>query len=325
MDVIKDMLSAMRLSGGVVIDAQLRGQFSMISELAPDDWKPYFPVNGSVINYHFVRSGELWAQVGDRPPQKAAQGSILLFPQNSPHRLFNADVPTVLARSVVSPPDSSDPVQVRIPGDGEEVQLYCGFLSAEGFDHPLLELLPSMLVLNLEDSARGDWIGSSMRFASEELHSAPPALIGRVAELLFAEAVRMYVEGLEDSSDWLSGLKDPAVSRAMSIIHSRYGEDLDLDTLAREAGVSRSVLGERFVALLGEPPMRYCARWRMRQAANLLREGRESIANIAFLVGFNSEPAFNRAFKREFGEPPATWKSRLENSEVPFESIAVRA
>jgi pimeloyl-ACP methyl ester carboxylesterase/AraC-like DNA-binding protein len=96
------------------------------------------------------------------------------------------------------------------------------------------------------------------------------------------------------------------------VIHTRYSEELDVELLAREAGVSRSVLGERFVALLGEPPMRYCAKWRMRTAANMLRDGKENSANIAYAVGFNSEAAFNRAFKREFGEPPVTWKRNAE-------------
>ena len=103
---------------------------------------------------------------------------------------------------------------------------------------------------------------------------------------------------------------DPAVARAMEIIQKRFAEDLDLATVAREAGVSRSVLRERFVQLLGDPPMRYLARWRMRTAAKMLREGKENTANVAFSVGFNSEAAFNRAFKREFGQPPATWKKR---------------
>ena len=127
------------------------------------------------------------------------------------------------------------------------------------------------------------------------------------------QAIREYVERLPpEPSGWLRGLADPAVSKALSIIHSRYAEDLDVEGLAREAGVSRTVLGERFAELLGEPPMRYCARWRMRIAANMLRDGKQNTANIAYAVGFNSEAAFNRAFKREYGEPPATWRRRVE-------------
>ena len=105
------------------------------------------------------------------------------------------------------------------------------------------------------------------------------------------------------------------MTKALSIIHARYAEELEVEGLAREAGVSRTVLGERFTELIGEPPMRYCARWRMRMAANMLRDGKENTANIAYAVGFNSEAAFNRAFKREYGEPPATWRRSVEEEE----------
>lgn len=111
--------------------------------------------------------------------------------------------------------------------------------------------------------------------------------------------------------EWPATL-DPAVTRAVKIIQERFSEELDLTTLAREAGVSKTVLRDRFVQVLGDPPMRYCARWRMRIATHMLREGRENTANIAYSVGFNSEAAFNRAFKREFGQPPGSWKRRLD-------------
>ena len=133
-------------------------------------------------------------------------------------------------------------------------------------------------------------------------------MVARLAELFVRQAIREYVKGQPTvSTGWLQALADPAVSRALSVIHNRYAEELDVESLAREAGVSRTVLGERFAALIGEPPMRYCARWRMRVAAHMLREG-ESSAKVAYDVGFNSEAAFNRAFKREYGEPPAKWR-----------------
>jgi AraC-like DNA-binding protein len=130
--------------------------------------------------------------------------------------------------------------------------------------------------------------------------------------MAFGHAVETHSAGLEPGEGrWLGGLNDPAVAKALSVIHARFAEDLDLEDLAREAAVSRSVLGERFVEMLGEPPMRYCAKWRMRVAANMLRDGKETSANIAYAVGFNSEAAFNRAFKREFGVPPVTWKREI--------------
>jgi AraC-like DNA-binding protein len=310
-DVVGDLLSSMRLSGGVIIDARMHGEFSLISEVSAADWAPYFPVTGPIISYHFVRSGELWAEVDGLLATKLGPGAIVMFPQNRRHRLYNADVETVLARDVITPPSSSEPVQVTISGEGQPTQLYCGFLSATGDSHPLLEMLPPMMVVDPRKGSRSEWIASSLRFAAEELRSLPPLFLGRVAELMFSDAVRAFVDDEGSDSSWMKGMRDPAVARALAVIHRRFAEELDVEGLARQAGVSRSVLGERFGALMGEPPMRYVSRVRLKEAAALLRERRQSAASIGYAVGFNSEVAFSRAFKRQFGEPPAAWAKRV--------------
>jgi pimeloyl-ACP methyl ester carboxylesterase/AraC-like DNA-binding protein len=179
--------------------------------------------------------------------------------------------------------------------------------------HPVLDALPPLLTLD-PSAAQAEWLDSSMRFLA--LQAPSSETVAHLAKLFVAQAIREYVQQLpEDSREWLRGLADPAVSRALAVIHRRYAEDLTVEQLAREAGVSRTVLGEKFAELLGEPPMRYCARWRMRVASNMLREGKQNTANIAYSVGFNSEAAFNRAFKREFGVPPATWRRTIEAEE----------
>jgi AraC-like DNA-binding protein len=163
-----------------------------------------------------------------------------------------------------------------------------------------------MLTLDISDQ-EAQWVDSSLRFLSAGHPS--PEMVARLAELFLAQAIRDYVERLPESSKgWLRGLTDPAVSKALSIIHNHYADEIDVELLAREAGVSRSVLGERFADLLGQSPIRYCAQWRMRMACNMLRDGKQNSATVAYAVGFNSEAAFNRAFKREFGIPPATWR-----------------
>ena len=121
-------------------------------------------------------------------------------------------------------------------------------------------------------------------------------------------AERLNLASDEECREWLDSVDDEAVARALATIHDHYAEDFYVEWLAREAGVSRTVLGQRFATFVGEPPMRYCARWRMRMAAKLLSESKDAIAEVAFAVGFHSEAAFNRAFKREFGEPPAAWR-----------------
>lgn len=310
MDVLTDILASLRLTGGVVIDATAQGDWCMISQFTNEQCAPYFPVPGHLIGYHYVRSGRMLAQLDGERPVAVERGGILLLPRNDPHLLFN--------RPGLDPIDAGELVEVLdsglqrivVPGDGEPTEMYCGYLGVSASHHPLLDSLPPMLSLDIR-ADRKQWVESSLRLVAEESPSAE--LVARLAELFFAEAIRTYMATLPPGQGgWLAGLRDPAVARALGTIHSRYAEDLDIETLARDAGVSRSALGERFVALLGEPPMRYCARWRMRMAANMLRDGKANTANIAYAVGFNSEAAFNRAFKREFGEPPATWRRRVE-------------
>jgi AraC-like DNA-binding protein len=317
-DAVEDILSAMRLSGGIFVDAEFRGDFSVASHFVPDQCALYFPVTGSLIGYHFVEQGELWFEIEGAPPQKASAGSVVVFPRNDPHRLFNADVPTVSSQSLFEVGDASHAARLRYGKEEDEaVRLYCGFVTAASEDNPLLDRLPGLLVLEPANDLQGKWLEASLRFAMDS-RTLPTSDIGRLAEVVIRESLRDHLRRIADEQPhWLDGLRDRFVARALAVIHRRYPEDLDVDQIAREVGLSRSGLNERFVATMGEPPMRYCARWRMRQAANLLRETDDNSATIAFAVGFNSEAAFNRAFKREYGEPPASWRRRKAEQLTP--------
>ena len=310
MDVLSDILASLRLTGGVVIDAKAHGDWCMLSQFTNEHCAPFFPVPGNLIGYHYVRSGCMTAELDGHPPVEVPAGWVVMFPRNDAHLLYS--------RPGLPPADVGELVeilpsglqQIVLPGEGEATEIYCGYLGVSASHHPLLDSLPPILALDVHESQEG-WLESSLKFMSEQAPSAD--LVARLAELFFVEAIRTYIAALPaGQGGWLRGLTDPAVSKALSIIHTRFAEDLDVEGLAREAGVSRTVLGERFAELIGEPPMRYCARWRMRIAAIMLREGKDSTANIAYSVGFNSEAAFNRAFKREYGEPPATWRKRIE-------------
>lgn len=304
MDMIDDVLSAMRLAGGVVLDAEMRGQWSMLSSFPSQFCSQFFPVRGSLISYHFVREGELSAEVGDVREIGIGPGAILLFPRNHDHRLFNHEAEPVNAGDYVLPPSDDGPATLRL-GDGDDVvRIYCGFLSTTSQHNPLLDRLPAMLVVR-PDTARAAWVDASMRLAAQQARS-DPAMVGKLAELMFAEAVQLYLEEHEEARRLAAALADPSLAQALALIHERYAEDLEVDEIAREAGFSKTVLGERFVAVMGEPPMRYCARYRMRKAADLLEHG-ETTEEVAHAVGFSSAAAFTRAFKREYGEPPASW------------------
>jgi pimeloyl-ACP methyl ester carboxylesterase/AraC-like DNA-binding protein len=314
MDILDEILSSLRLSGGVVIDGEFSGDYCVLAQFTPDHFAPFFPLPDKLISYHYVRSGRMLVEVEGMPPTVVEAGGIAILPRNTPHMLSSRTGLHPAKASEVSWVTADGVHRVKTGTDGTKTEVWCGFLgTAKSSVHPLIEALPPLLTLNAS-GGEAQWLDSSMRFLAEEQPS--PEIVARQAELFLAQAIREYVENLPPGSDgWLKGLADPAVSKALSIIHKRYAEDLDVESLAREAGVSRSVLGERFAELIGEPPMRYCARWRMRIAQHLLRETQENSASIAYAVGFTSEAAFNRAFKREVGEPPASWRRRVEEEE----------
>lgn len=306
LDVLDEILASLRLTGGVVIDAEFTGEYCVRAEFTPAHCAPWFAMPETLISYHYVRSGGTTALVEGMPPAELEPGSIVILPRNDPHRLASAPGVPPADVEKVSWTTEKGVHRVTVGTGGERTKVWCGFLGAQDGNHPLLDALPPMLTLKIGNQ-EAHWIDSSFRFLSAGNPS--PEIVARLAELFLAQAIHEYVEHLPESSKgWLRGLTDPAVSKALSIIHNRYAEDLDVEMLAREAGVSRSVLGERFGDLLNESPMRYCAQWRMRMACNMLRDGKQNTSNVAYAVGFTSEAAFNRAFKREFGVPPAAWR-----------------
>ena len=313
MDVLDQILDSLRLTGGVVVDARAKGEWCMISQFTHDSCAAYFPVPGTIIGYHYIRAGELWAEVEGHPPIHVTAGEILVFPRNDRHVLYTSkNAPAVDADDLLTRGEPGTPATIVIDGEGDLTEIYCGFLGLSEYKHHLFDALPPILLFDASRES-SEWVASSMRYLS---HDRSHRTVASLAELFVAEAIRHYVDGATgELYGWVGGLKDPVTGRALSIIQSRYAEDLDLETLAKESGVSRSALTERFAQFVGEPPMRYCARWRMRVAANMLRDGRDNTANISYAVGFNSEAAFNRAFKREFGTPPGAWK-RLNAGEV---------
>ena len=188
----------------------------------------------------------------------------------------------------------------------------CGFLGCEAPHNPLVATLPPVLKLEVRDGTGGAWIESSFRHAAAEFAEGgvgSAAVLGKLAELLFVEAVRRYLASLPAGhTGWLAGLQDRAVGRALALLHSRVAHPWTTEELAREVGLSRSAFAERFTTLLGTPPMHYLANWRLQLAALRLRESPAATAQIAFDVGYDAEAAFCRAFKRAYGITPAAWR-----------------
>ncbi|OXS16816.1 AraC family transcriptional regulator [Zobellella denitrificans] len=321
MDPISDIVQGLHLSGGLFLDAQFGAPWCVVARVGPEDCHPFSATPRHLIAYHYVTEGQLQLQLAGQAPVSLSRGHLVLLPHNDEHRLgSDLTLPAVGVDGLIRPAGEGQSLpSIRYGGEGPRARILCGFLGCDGPGDPLLPLLPGALLLRVADAATGDWIESSLQFAARQLASGrleSPAMLARLAELLFIEAINGWLRAQPTTSQgWLAGLRDPVVGRALGLLHGRPGQRWTTTLLAREAGLSRSAFAERFRTLLGEPPMTYLARWRMQGAARQLAESALPLSRIALEAGYDSEAAFNRAFKRVFGLPPATWRRRQQSED----------
>jgi AraC-like DNA-binding protein len=257
-------------------------------------------------------------------------GDVIVFPHNDPHTMRSQDGRTTTSiDSVLSPGSGDELPQVCFGGGGRESRFICGYLSCEQRFNPLVGSLPTMLVVRVRDeysgieaidrhrtrttavpNGSGTWLGTTLKFTINEWRAARPgnaAMLGRLAELMFMEVLRVYMQQVPVDQGWLAGVKDAQVGKALRLLHADPARNWTVDTLAREVAISRSALAARFADLVGEAPMHYLLNWRMQLAKQMLRESR-TVQDVALRVGYESEAAFNRAFKRVTGSPPVAWR-----------------
>jgi AraC-like DNA-binding protein len=316
-DAFSDVLRVTRLSGGVFLEADLTAPWCISGKLSTEDCKPFVVTPRHVIASHFVAAGAMQLRVDGGGTTEVRAGEFVLLPHNDAHTYgSDLNVEPIGAREIIQPPQGNGLARIKYGGGGAVTQLLCGYLGSDALFSPLLSGLPSVLKLNVRATASGAWIESSFRFAASEIAAGrlgSATVIAKISELLFIEAVSQYVASLPpERRGWLTGLRDPQIGRALAVLHERPMEAWTAEALALEAGMSRSVFAERFTSLVGQPPMQYLTLWRMHVAAQYLREGRSSVAQIGFSIGYDSEAAFSRAFKRQFGTSPSTWRRRLD-------------
>jgi AraC-like DNA-binding protein len=222
-------------------------------------------------------------------------------------------LPPVAGRDIIQPPKDGGLFSIHHGGDGRRTRMVCGYLGcASAVGNPVISTLPTLVKLNVEQGGAAEWIRSTFQYAAEEVSAGRPGsetVLSKLSELLFVEAVRRYAESLpEGRTGWFAGLREPHVARALALLHGNIARRWTVDDLGREAGLSRSALADRFIRLIGVPPMHYLANWRMQVATQKLRNTNASLAQIAEIVGYDSEAAFSRAFKKAFGAAPATWR-----------------
>lgn len=316
MDALSDVLRVARLTGGVFLHADFFAPWCMSARVAPEHCGPALGPASHLILYHYVVEGELRVRVDgeDGEGLVVGAGDVILLPRNDPH-LVGSDLalPPVAGSDIIRSPKDGGLSSIHHGGGGGRTRMICGFLGCDGAEgNPVISTLPSLLKLNVEQGGAAEWIRSTFQYAAEEVAAGRPGaetVLAKLSELLFVEAVRRYAEALPlGQTGWLSGLRDPHVARALALLHHNIARPWNVDDLSREVGLSRSALAEHFIRLIGVPPINYLANWRMQVATQKLRNTSASLSQIADMVGYSSEAAFSRAFKKAFGTAPATWR-----------------
>lgn len=332
LDVLSDVLRVVRLSGAVFFTAEFSSPWAVESPPADTLASIVMPDAECVVLFHVLIDGECVVDCPSHPSVKMEAGDVIVFPHGHQHTMGSRDAVTATPiGAVFSPGPRDDPPQICFGGGGQASRFMCGYLNCDQRFSPLVGDLPTMLLVRSRDDyagieaidadgrrptavprGTGTWLGTTIKFTINEARSSRPgntAMLGRLTELMFVEILREYMQQLpEDHSGWLAGLNDPHVGKALRLLHASPMRNWTVEELSREAAISRSALAERFTQLVGEAPMRYLANWRMQIARQMLREGTHSIQEVATRVGYESEAAFNRAFKRATGSPPATWR-----------------
>ncbi len=315
-DVLSEVLRAVRLRGAIYYNVQASTPW-VAEAPAARELAPYvMPGSEHVIEYHLVMNGSCWGGLIGEPAVFVEAGDIIIFPQGDPHVLASA-------AGMRGPKDGGFhqrasarrlPVRVDYGGTGRDpVQLVCGFFACDARPfNPLLATLPRMLYLKKRTSGYSDMLEQFMSCALAESRlprAGGEVVLARLSELMFVEVVREYVASRQGAErGWLSGLRDEVVGRALAALHGKPAHPWTLDELAHTIGASRSVVASRFVDFVGLPPMQYLTQWRMQLAGNLLAEA-TTLAAVAEAVGYGSEAAFSRAFKKVVGVAPATWRT----------------
>jgi AraC-like DNA-binding protein len=330
-DPLSDVLRSVRLRGSVFYYVSLREDWAAETPGSADVARAVMPGADHVIAYHMVVKGQGWVATEGEPPVRLSQGDIVMFPRGDGHVLSHAPGARAL-------PDDSDwqfttrhdakPITVswhrgvlrpdpEVPVRDATTVLVCGFIACDLKPfNPLINAMPRLL--HQDAAALLSWLGPMLDLAVRETHqrrAGSAAVLERVSEMIFVDAARRYLDALpESASGWLGALRDRHVGKAIALLHERPAHPWTVDALGREVGLARSALHERFVALTGTPPMQYLTQWRMQRGATLLRQGHATVASIAQDVGYDSEAAFARAFKRELGHSPAAWRKQQLHS-----------
>ena len=313
MDALSEVLSAIQLDGAVFLDAEFTAPWCIEAQYGLPKETQLLRGADHIALFHFLLDGSCKARLADGGAAVAlSAGDFVLYPHDHKH-IMGSDLSLPAVDSDVLPRSEHSAARMTHGGGGEATHFVCGYLACDRrISRTLFSSLPEMMRIPMGQDPDMAWLTQLLRLGVAESQAQRPgarAQLTKLSELIFVEAMRRYAAGLpEEERGWLAGLRDPQVGKALALLHAEPGRAWTVDELAREAALSRSSLGQRFAELIGEPPMQYLTHWRLALAARALRSGAETVNRIAERYGYESEAAFNRAFKREFGMPPATWR-----------------
>jgi AraC family transcriptional regulator, alkane utilization regulator len=315
-DILSDILRSVRFSGAISLRTELSAPW-LIQSLPHDDFAAALQApTKHLLPFHIVANGNCWVRSIDDTRKFLSQGDIIIFPHGDSHILGDRlDREPVLVSKLLPEPPWTEPLIFKYGGGGEVTQLVCGFLQFEELLlYPFLKTLPPLMHVRAFAEPTAPLLAAGVRYIIHEtdyFQSGRMCSLTRLVELMFIEILRDYMQNLPAQQiGLLSALKDPIVSQVLERIHADPAHPWTVSALADRMSISRSALAARFTQLLGQPPMKYLTYWRLQLASHQLQDSDNSIANIAIEVGYESESAFNRAFKRHVGMPPGVWRDR---------------
>lgn len=313
MDALSEVLRVVHLVGAIFIRGRFCAPWCYYSPHANAAAPLLEPRAEKVVIFHLITEGECFIELEGHEPAHLVAGDVVMFPQGDAHTMASALGLTPITERPLAELLARRPREINYGSSGETTRMVCGYLACESrLAHLLLNGLPRVLIVNVRNSTAGAWLESSVAYAVSEARSPRPGghgVLAKLAELLVIEVLRIYMDEQSDGrTGWLAGLHDRVVGAALNALHGRPAYGWTLEELARTAGTSRSVLSERFQHLVGCAPMQYLTQWRMMLAANLLTRSRSPLLHIAEEVGYQTDSAFSRAFRREYGMPPAAWR-----------------
>jgi AraC-like DNA-binding protein len=313
MDALSETLRVVRLVSAIFIHARFTAPWCYQSPRANSVAHLLEPTAERLVIFHMITEGECYVELGDQSVTRLSAGDVVIFPQGDAHLMSSQPGLPPAESARLNAVLSRRPRMLTYGGGGPVTRLVCGYLACDArLAKMLLTGLPPLVRVNVRGSKAGIWLEASVRYALDEARSPRPGgagVLAKLSEVLFIEVLRLYMnEQREGRTGWLAGVGDRIVGAALNELHRNPARAWTVEALARAAGTSRSVLAERFQHLVGSSPMQYLTQWRMLLAANLLSGSNAPLSRIAEDVGYQTDTAFSRAFRREYGAPPAAWR-----------------